>query len=69
MSTVRDDGVPVLERARPKDIIQVLEVDGKGRPKRARWSTAQPAKPGTSITLMAIVRGLGPCMSTIRSMR
>lgn len=36
LSTVREDGVPVLERARPREIVQVLEVDGEGRPKRAR---------------------------------
>jgi hypothetical protein len=36
LSTVREDGVPMLERARPKEIVHVLEVDGEGRPKRAR---------------------------------
>ena len=36
LSTIREDGVPMLERVRPKEIVQVLEVDGDGRPKRAR---------------------------------
>lgn len=36
LSTVREDAIPVLERVRPREIVQVLEVDAEGRPKLAR---------------------------------
>ena len=36
LSTIRDDGVPVLERVRPREIVQPLEVDVNGRIARAR---------------------------------
>ena len=36
MSTVREDDIPVMERVRPREIVQPLEVDGEGRVSRAR---------------------------------
>ena len=36
ISTVREDAVPVLERVRPREIVQPLEVDVNGRVARAR---------------------------------
>ena len=36
LSTVREDSIPVVERVRPKEIVQPLEVDGDGRVSRAR---------------------------------
>ena len=36
ISTVREDAIPLVERVRPREIVQVLEVDEAGRPKLAR---------------------------------
>lgn len=36
ISTAREDAVPVLERVRPREIVQPLEVDEAGRVARAR---------------------------------
>lgn len=36
ISTVTEDAISVVERVRPREIVQVLEVDAEGRPKLSR---------------------------------
>ncbi len=46
ISTVREDAIPVVERVRVREIVQVLEVDAQGRPKLARHIDCSTGEPG-----------------------